>query len=264
MPGRCLANRMSKFPGLVDFIVDVVSAYGPGVTVLCAGYGRCDLLTESCDWAVMKALTSMPEVVQSVHFYDPACRDASPHRDAVSRDFAGTNVRVCETEDSLLSRYDFVMYFGAFEKEDFIRDAYKPRTSIAFVHVRTPGSSQYFEHDYPPARGMYMERHLDFPPEPSEMGPDPRIKDLVLEMQDRPFAFVELYRAERDFEQERYRFDREKTRDDDAFRSHIGPARYDFELQDGGAPAPLRNGVVGALAAITLLASLAASAMAQA
>jgi hypothetical protein len=30
---------MSKFPGLVDFIVDIVSAYGPGVTVLCAGYG---------------------------------------------------------------------------------------------------------------------------------------------------------------------------------------------------------------------------------
>lgn len=262
MVGRCNTDRLSKFPELIDFIADVVSGCGPGVTILCAGYGQCDLLAQSCDWKVMRALVSMPEVVESVHFYDLGCTDVSSFQDAVQRDFGSVNARVCESEKMLLERYDFVMYFGAFENDNFgLLDVYKGRTNIAFVHVRIPGYGMITMNDIFPARKMYMERHLDFPPETATGMPDPALRDLAVEMQDRTFAFVELYRAERDFQREKYRFDREETADDRAFRSHLGSDEYDyFAKQDGGAK--VRVGVVGALAAITLIASLAMSAVA--
>jgi hypothetical protein len=198
-----------------------------------------------------------PNVVESVHFYDPACPDTSGFRDAVQRDFGAVNGRVCETENGLLDRYDFVMYFGAFEEFDFgVLDAYRGRTDIAFVHVRVPGWGMIVMDDVFAARKMYMERHLDFPPDAG--APDRTVRDLAVEMQDRTFAFVEVYRREREFEREKYRFDRAETSDDRAFRSHIGPDEYDrFATQDGGA----RTIVVGALAAVTLIASLAMSAM---
>jgi hypothetical protein len=261
MVGRCLTERLNKFPELVQFIVDLVSGYGPEVTILCAGYGKCDLLEDSCDWKVMKAIANVPGVVESVHFYDPSCPDASGFRDEVQRDFGSVNGRVCETETELLESYDFVMYFGAFEKENFgLLDVYKDRTNFAFVHVRMPGWGMVGSDDIFPARGMYMERHLDFPPEPTARMPDPKLLDLAREMQDRPFAFVEVYRAENEFEREKYRFDRDVTADDGAFRSYLGDEDYDRHAQDGGAR--LRKGVVGALAIVTLFASLAMSAMA--
>jgi hypothetical protein len=185
---------------------------------------------------VMKALASMPDVVESVHFYDPACTDASGFQDAVRRDFGSVNARVCETENGLLKKYDFVMYFGAFEAGNFgLLDVYKGRTSIAFVHVRTPGFGMVGMDQILPARKMFMERHLDFPPETGTMQPHRTLIDLAHEMGDRTFAFVELYRAERDFEREKYRFDRAPTDDDRAFRSHLGSEMYDAHAnQDGG------------------------------
>jgi hypothetical protein len=263
MVGRCLTERLDKFPELVQFIVDLVEGYGTGLTILCAGYGKCDLLADSCDWKVMKAIAAKPDVVDSVHFYDPACPDTSGFRDAVDRDFGSVNGRVCETEDGLLDAYDFVMYFGAFENENFgLLEVYKDRTDLAFVHVRVPGWGMIGPDDIVSARKMYMQRHLDHPPEQARGGPlDPTLRDLAYEMQDRTFAFVELYRRENEFEREKYRFDRAETADDGAFRSYIGDEEYDrHAVQDGGAR--MRKGVVGALAMVTLFASLAMSAMA--
>lgn len=262
MVGRCLTERLDKFPELVQFIVDLVSNYGPGVTILCAGYGKCDLLEDSCDWKVMKAIAAVPGVVESVHFYDPSCPDASGFRDAVQRDFGSVNGRVCETENGLLDTYDFVMYFGAFENDNFgLLDVYKDRTNFAFVHVRMPGWGMIGPEDILAARKMYMQRYLDHPPEQTKSGPlDPKLRDLAYEMQDRTYAFAEVYRRETDFEREKVRFDRDVTADDGAFRSYIGPETYDRHAQDGGAR--MRKGVAGALALVTLFASLAMSAMA--
>lgn len=262
MVGRCKAERLEKFPELIDFIVDLVSGYGPGVTILCAGYGRCDLLEDSCDWKAMQEIASVPDVVDSVHFYDPGCPDTSGFRDAVERDFGSVNGRVSETENGLLDRYDFVMYFGAFENDDSgLLDVYKDRTNFAFVHVRIPGWGSYGPELIFPARKMYMERYLDHPPETTTGKPDPKVRDLAYEMLDRPYAFVELYRRENGFEREKHRFDRAETADDRAFRSHLGSEAYDnYYAHDGGAR--VRKGVAGALAVVTLIASLAASAMA--
>ena len=282
MVGRCKADRLAKFPNLIDFIVDLVSGYGPGVTILCAGYGHCDLLEDSCDWKAMQEIASVPDVVDSVHFYDPGCPDTSGFRDAVQRDFGSVNGRVCETENGLLETYDFVMYFGAFEDDDSgLLDVYRGRTNIAFVHVRIPGLGRHRPEDIFPARKMFMERYLDHPPETTTGLPDPKIRDMAYEMQDRPYAFVDLYSRENDFERENHRFDRAETADDRAFRSHLGAEAYDnYYAQDGGARARkgvvggarvrngvdggarARKGVVGALAMVTLIASLAMSAMA--
>lgn len=253
---------MTKFPELVRFVVDLVSGYGPGVTILCAGYGRCDLLADSCDWNVMKAIAAVPDVVESVHFYDPACPDASEFRDAVFIDFGHVNGRVCETEDGLLDRYDFVMYFGAFENDNFgLLEVYKDRINFAFVHVRIPGWGMLGQDDIFAARKMYMERYLDHPPDQEGFAPlDPKVRELAAEMQDRPFAFVEVYRVETGFAREKNRFDRDETADDIAFRSHIGSQTYDHATQDGGAR--MRKGVAGALALVALFASLSISAMA--
>jgi hypothetical protein len=251
---------MAKFPELVEFIVNLVLEHGPSVSILCVGYGQCDLLQQSCDWAVVKALASWVarrsiEVPPCVHFYDSTCTDATPHVGALERELAPINVRVCESEADLLERYDFVLYFGAFEDDDFgLQQTYESRTTNAFVHVRIPGFGMITNEGIEAAGKLFMERHGHAPP--ARVPLDPRVRALALEMQDRPFAFVRVYRAEQGWAREMHRFFRVDTSDDKAFEKHIGDYDYWRVFVGGGRSKPCSS--IALLATTALFSILGA------
>lgn len=271
MVGRCRAERLEAFPEVTAFVTDLLlrSSRPEGLDVLCVGYGKCDLLTESCDWHAMRRLVNeFPGLVRTAHFFDPACSGddtASARADLAAAFGSGTRARILSSDAELDRVYDFVFYFGAYEPGLFdLPGKYVSRARRAFVGVRMPGWGTSTPEQTRAARGVFMERHLDFPPESTW---DPRMSEIVFDMQDRPVAFVDV------FSRVTTRFEREETGDDRAFRAYLGPEEYDGLVEaaewdaDGGGPsrrprASWRTAAVSvaAAAAVASVASVVASA----
>lgn len=274
MVGRCRTDRLDAFPAVSEMLVDTLLTRSrpEGLDLLCVGYGRCDLLRDSCDWHAMRKLArEVPGFVRTVHFYDEVCsqeriREAA---EAIPADFESVpRAQVVTAENELDDTYDFIFYFGTYEPGLFdLPQLYFERARHAFVGVRMPGWGMMSNDDYDAARGVYMERHLDFPPE--RAGPfapmDDRMREITYDMQDRPVAYVDVFRREDGFERSTTRVDRDVTGDDLAFRTYLRPEKYealidlgDDEGRRGGARRRSSSTLVGAACvALTSIASIA-------
>jgi hypothetical protein len=159
-------------------------------------------------------------------------------------------------EKSILDRYDFVMFFSVFDDSmtGAFRQSYQARTKTAYIHVLMPGGHMG-RADREVAARVYNDRNNATADWLDEVA----FKQALI-MEDRPWAFVDMYLRGNDFVPETLKFEREPTRDDLEYQVYIGDDRYydssNYRVRYEGGGTTSTVAAWFALAGLTAIVSL--------